>query len=177
MFPPDYFAKYLATPLAQLRGASEDIADHVRRASVAVADSSQGLVQASRRLRDRTGTIEGSFDTVVRLVQQQGEALQGAQRHMAVLSQVAGALAGIDVVLDRAAAGVEASGAATAALVRRVTSDRLGDAATRELIEQSVSEIAAKLDAVVAQLKVLHREVATTPTIAAAPPSHRASGA
>jgi hypothetical protein len=173
MFPPDYFAKYLAAPLAQLRGASEEIATEVRRASGSVADSSQALVQATRRLRERTTTIEGSFDTVVRLVQQQGEALQGAQRHMAVLSQVAGALAGIDVVLDRAAAGVEASGAATAALVRRVTSDRHGDAVTRELIEQSVAEIGDRLDAVVAQLKVLHREVATTPTIAAAPPSLR----
>jgi len=176
MFPPDYFAKYLATPLAQLRGASEDIADHVRRASVAVADSAQGLVQASRHLHERTGTIEGAFDSVTRLVQQQAEALQGAQRHMAALSQVASALAGIDVVLDRAAAGLEASGLATAALVRRATAERRDDAATRELIEQSVAEVAAKLDAVVAQLKVLHRDVAATPTIAAAPPSQRASG-
>jgi hypothetical protein len=174
MFPPDYFAKYLATPLAQLRGAAEDIADHVRRASGAVGESSQSLVAAARRLRDRTGTVEGSFDTIVRLVQQQEIALQGTQRHMAVLAQVASSLAGIDVVLDRTAAGVEASGAASATLVRRLNADRHGEAATRELIEQSAAELAGKLDAVVAQLKVLHRVVATTPTIAAAPPSQRA---
>jgi hypothetical protein len=174
MFPPDYFAKYLATPLAQLRGASEDIAAQVRHAATAVSESSLGLAQAARRLRERTDTVEGSFDLVVRLVQQQEQALQGAQRHMAVLAQVAGALAGIDVVLDRAAAGVEASGTATAALARRVTADAQGAAATRELIEQSAAEIAGKLDAVVAQLKVLHRELASTPTIAAAPTSQRA---
>jgi hypothetical protein len=174
MFPPDYFAKYLATPLAQLRGASEDIAAQVRHAATAVSESSLGLAQAAHRLRARTDTVEGSFDLVVRLVQQQEQTLQGAQRHMAVLAQVAGALAGIDVVLDRAAAGVEASGAATAALARRVTADRQDEAATRELIEQSATEIAAKLDAVVAQLKVLHRELASTPTLAAAPTSQRA---
>jgi hypothetical protein len=110
-------------------------------------------------------------------VQQQGEALQGAQRHMAVLAQVAGALAGIDVVLDRAAAGVEASGAATAALVRRVTSERQDEGATRALVEQSVAEIARRLDAVVAQLEALHREVGGRPPLAAAPTAHRASGA
>jgi hypothetical protein len=177
MFPPDYFAKYLATPLAQLRGASEDIADHVRAASAAVGDSSQALIQASRRLRERTNTVEGAFDTIARLVAQQEIALQGAQRHMTVLAQVAAALAGLDVVLDRAAAGVEASGAATAALVRRATADRHGDAATRELIEQSAAEIAARLDAIVAQLKAVHRElapVAAVPTIGAAPAAHRA---
>jgi hypothetical protein len=174
MFPPDYFAKYLAAPLAQLRGASEDIAAEVRHAATAVSESSLGLAQAARRLRDRTDTVEGSFDLVVRLVQQQEQALQGAQRHMAVLAQVAGALAGIDVVLDRAAAGVEATGAATAALARRVTADRQNDAVTRELVEQSAAEIAGKLDAVVAQLKVLHRELAATPTLAAAPTGQRA---
>jgi hypothetical protein len=163
MFPPDYFAKYLATPLAQLRAASEDIADSVKRSSTAVAESSGALVNASRRLRERTNTVEGAFDTIARLVQQQEITLQGAQRHMTVLAQVAASLAGLDVVLDRAAAGVEASGAATAAMVRRVTANAQGDALTRELVEQSAADIGAKLDAVVAQLKALHRELGAPP--------------
>jgi hypothetical protein len=173
MFPPDYFAKYLATPLAQLRAASEDIADNVKRSSAEVADSSASLVQASKRLRERTSTVEGAFDTIARLVQQQEITLQGAQRHMSVLAQVAASLAGLDVVLDRAAAGVEASGAATAALVRRVTANAQGDALMRELVEQSAADIGAKLDAVIAQLKALHRELGAPP-VGTAPTSHRA---
>jgi hypothetical protein len=101
VFPPEYFAKYLASPLAQLRAASEDIASHVKQASSAVADSSTALTAASRKLRVRANTAESAFDTLAALVKQQERTLDGAQRHIEVLTRVADSLQGLDSIGER----------------------------------------------------------------------------
>ena len=163
VFPPDYFSKYLAAPLAQLRSSSQDVARHVREAAGSVGEASGALVTAARALKVRANSVEGGFDALIRLVQQQETTLQGAQRHVQVVAQLAASLQGLDVVLDRAAAGMEASGQAAATLVRR-TADRRDDG-TREL-----EQIGVKLDAVVAQLQALHRELAAGNGAAAHPP-------
>jgi hypothetical protein len=171
IFPPDYFAKYLAAPLAQLRSASEEIAQQVRESASAVAESSGALLEASRKLRVRADSAEGAFDTLARLVQQQDLTLQGAQRHVEVVAQVAASLQGLDVVLGRAAAGVEASGQAAAALVERLRErgNRGDERATRELVAQAAERIGSRLDALVAQLEALHRERAGGPPAGGGP--------
>lgn len=183
MFPPDYFAKYLAGPLAQLRSAAEDVAQQVRESAGAVAESSGALVEASRKLHVRSAEIGGGFDTLARLVEQQELTLQGAQRHVEMVAHVAGALHGLDGVLDRAAAGVEASGHAAAALVERLRERgaRGEERATRELVAQATERVGSRLDAVVLQLEALRRDLAqgahegdgSAPLVEASTPSGR----
>ncbi|HEX4508636.1 MAG TPA: hypothetical protein VH328_01085 [Burkholderiaceae bacterium] len=80
MFPPDYFAKYLAGPLAQLRSASEEIAQQVHASAGSIAQSSGALVEASRKLHVRATSTEGAFEVLARLGKQQELAAEGAQR-------------------------------------------------------------------------------------------------
>src|SRR5262249_52136041 len=152
----------------------------VRESASAVAESSGALVEASRKLHVRASEVGGSsFDTLARLVEQQELTLQGAQRHVDMVAKVAAALQGLDVVLDRTAAGVEASGHATATLVERLRErgGRSDERVARDLVAQASERLGARLDAIVAQLEALRRDVTEGAAEPADAVSTRAEGA
>jgi methyl-accepting chemotaxis protein len=146
-FPDDYFARQLEAPLGQLREATGEVTATFRKASNEVNDSSAVLSKALNKLRQKASSVDGTLEALGELSNQHQLVLAATQTQLNVVSNLATTLAGVDGLLSRTVAGIDATNGVTSELAARVSLIVAEGADARKNLETSLADVIDRLQA------------------------------
>lgn len=144
-FPDDYFASQLQAPMAQLESAASEIALQVNTACKEISKTTKALGTSLQKVQAKSGEVEESMDSIMRMASQQQLILEAAQGQLGALEQVAENLTAFDKMLGTTLAQLAANNTTTEALTTQVAKLATESVEGRQAIAHSLTGVTAEL--------------------------------